>query len=174
MIADAKSGVSGAGRAPAQATLFCEVAESFKAYKVGTHRHTPEMEQVLSKEAGVPVRLTFVPHLVPMSRGMLTTLYAQMEEGVGEDEIRKGLHAFYKDAPFVRICPEGRPPDTRNVRGTNTCDIGWHVEDGTGRIVLMSAIDNLVKGAAGQAVQNMNLMLGLDETEGLKTVPAPL
>ena len=174
IVADAKSGVSGAGRAPAQATLFCEVAESFKAYKVGTHRHTPEMEQVLGKEAGAPVRLTFVPHLVPMSRGMLTTLYAQLEQGVTAEAIRDALGGFYRDAPFVRLCPAGRPPDTRNVRGTNYCDIGWHAEDGTGRLILMSAIDNLVKGAAGQAVQNLNLMLGFSETAGLGAIPAPL
>jgi N-acetyl-gamma-glutamyl-phosphate reductase len=174
LVADAKSGVSGAGRTPAQATLFCEVAESFKAYKVGTHRHTPEMEQVLGKEAGRSVHLTFVPHLVPMSRGMLATLYAQMQAGVTAEQIRDCLVDFYREAAFVRLCPEGRPPDTRNVRGTNYCDIGWHVEEGTGRLILMSAIDNLVKGAAGQAVQNLNLMTGLPETEGLSMVPAPL
>ena len=174
LVADAKSGVSGAGRSPAQSTLFCEVAESFKAYKVGTHRHTPEMEQILGKEAGAPVAITFVPHLVPMSRGMLTTIYAQVVDGVGPKAIGDCLERFYRNAPFVRIRPAGRPPDTRNVRGTNYCDIGFHFEDKSCRLVLMSAIDNLVKGAAGQAVQNMNLMLGLPETEGLKAVPAPL
>ncbi len=174
LIADAKSGVSGAGRSPARATLFCEVAESFKAYKVGGHRHIPEMEEVLSREAGDSIRLTFVPHLVPMSRGMLTTLYGHLKEGVDPSMIGDCLAAFYADSPFVRICPEGRPPDTRNVRGTNYCDIGFYHEKGTDRLILMSAIDNLVKGAAGQAVQNMNLMAGLNETAGLTTIPAPL
>jgi N-acetyl-gamma-glutamyl-phosphate reductase len=174
LVADAKSGVSGAGRAPALTTLFCEVAESFKAYKVGTHRHTPEMEQILTREAGQPVVLTFVPHLVPMSRGMLTTLYGRVEKGVSPAAVRDCLVDFYRDSPFVRICREGRPPDTRHVRGTNYCDIGLHLEEKTGRLILMAAIDNLVKGAAGQAVQNMNLMLGMPETEGLQTVPAPL
>ncbi|MCF8052295.1 MAG: N-acetyl-gamma-glutamyl-phosphate reductase [Desulfobacterales bacterium] len=174
LIADAKSGVSGAGRSPARATLFCEVAESFKPYKVGAHRHTPEMEEVLTREAGDSIRLTFVPHLVPMSRGMLTTLYGQTKKGVDEAAVKNCLARFYPDSPFVRICPKGRPPDTRNVRGTNYCDIGFYLERGTGRLILMSAIDNLVKGAAGQAVQNMNLMLGLAETEGLTAIPAPL
>jgi N-acetyl-gamma-glutamyl-phosphate reductase len=174
LVADSKSGVSGAGRSPTLATLFCEVAESFKAYKVGTHRHTPEMEQILTREAGQPLVLTFVPHLVPMSRGMLTTLYGRVEKGVSSAAVLDCLADFYRDAPFVRICPDGRPPDTRHVRGTNYCDIGAHLEEKTGRLILMAAIDNLVKGAAGQAVQNMNLMLGLPETEGLKAVPAPL
>ncbi len=174
LVADSKSGVSGAGRSPNRTALFCEVAESFKAYKVGAHRHAPEMEQVLQAEAGHRVPLTFVPHLVPMSRGMLSTCYCQVNAGVSSAAVRDCLNGFYRDAPFVRICPEGRPPDTRNVRGSNYCDIGLHLEQKTGRLILMSAIDNLVKGAAGQAVQNMNLMMGLEETQGLKAVPAPL
>lgn len=174
IIADAKSGVSGAGRSPSMGSLFCEVAESFKAYKVGVHRHNPEMNEVLSREHGKPVRITFVPHLVPMSRGMLTTLYAGLTRSASSEKIRACLTDFYRDRPFVRIFPEGRMPDTRFVRGTNYCDIGCTVDETGRRVILLSAIDNLVKGAAGQAVQNMNLMLDLDETTGLDTVPAPL
>lgn len=174
MVADAKSGVSGAGRSPSLGSLFCEVAESFKAYKVGAHRHNPEMDEVLSREAGVPVHITFVPHLVPMSRGMLTTLYTVPDGSVTAEEIRECLRAFYRDRPFVRICPEGQVPSTLHVRGTNYCDIGCVAEPDHARVILVSAIDNLVKGAAGQAVQNMNIMLGFDESAGLDAVPCPL
>lgn len=174
MIADSKSGVSGAGRSPSVGSLYCEVAESFKAYKVGAHRHNPEMNEVLSRETGKPVRITFVPHLVPMSRGMLTTLYAGLTRSASPEKIRDCLSDFYRDRPFVRICSEDRMPDTRCVRGTNFCDIGFSVDSADRRVILVSAIDNLVKGAAGQAVQNMNLMFDLDETAGLDAVPAPL
>ncbi len=174
IIADAKSGVSGAGRSPSLTTIFCEVNESFKAYKVAAHRHNPEMEEVLSLAAGFPVRITFVPHLVPMSRGMLTTIYADMAEGTRADDVRNCLHAAYGDAPFVRLLEDGRVPDALHVRGTNFCDIGVRADARRNRLILISAIDNLVKGAAGQAVQNMNIMLGLDETAGLRGVPFPL
>ena len=173
IVADAKSGVSGAGRSPSLTTHFCEVQESFKAYKVGSHRHTPEMEEVLEKEAGVPVQITFVPHLVPKSRGMLTTLYVRLLERRSDDAVRDLLQQFYRGAPFVRIRSSDRPPDTLHVRGTNYCDIGCKIERG-GRLILISAIDNLVKGAAGQAVQNMNIMLGFDQREGLDQIPYPL
>ena len=174
LVADAKSGVSGAGRSPSLGSLFCEVTESFKAYKVAAHRHNPEMDEVLSREAGRGVHITFVPHLIPMSRGMLTTLYATTEGASSAAEIRSCLASFYAGRPFVRICPEGQVPGTLHVRGTNYCDIGmvFHAEDR--RLILISAIDNLVKGAAGQAVQNMNLMLGFKETTGLDAVPYPL
>lgn len=174
LVADAKSGVSGAGRSPSLGSLFCEVTESFKAYKVAAHRHNPEMDEVLSREAGRGVHITFVPHLVPMSRGMLTTLYTTTEEASSAAEIRSCLISYYAGRPFVRICPEGQVPSTLHVRGTNYCDIGlvFHAEDR--RLILVSAIDNLVKGAAGQAVQNMNLMLGFRETAGLDAVPYPL
>ncbi|MFP4348680.1 MAG: N-acetyl-gamma-glutamyl-phosphate reductase [Thermodesulfobacteriota bacterium] len=174
LVADAKSGVSGAGRSPSVGSLFCEVAESFKAYKVGVHRHNPEMNEVLSREHGKPVRITFVPHLVPMSRGMLSTLYAGLTRSATQEKIRDCLTDYYRGRPFVRIHPEGRMPDTRFVRSTNYCDIGFTVNEADRRVILLSAIDNLVKGAAGQAVQNMNLMFDLDETTGLDAMPAPL
>lgn len=174
LVADAKSGVSGAGRSPSLGSIFCEVTESFKAYKVGGHRHNPEMDEVLSREAEHPVHITFVPHLVPMSRGMLTSLYTVPDKTATAAEIRECLESFYADRPFVRICPEGQVPSTLHVRGTNYCDIGWVFDADHRRLILVSAIDNLVKGAAGQAVQNMNIMLGFDESAGLDAVPYPL
>jgi N-acetyl-gamma-glutamyl-phosphate reductase len=174
IIADSKSGVSGAGRSLSLTAHYCEVQESFKAYKVGQHRHNPEMDEVLSIEARTPVSITFVPHLVPLSRGMLTTLYTTPEKSVGPDDIRNCLVSFYNGRHFVRLCPDNKLPDTRNVRGTNFCDIGFKLDVPRNRLILISAIDNLVKGAAGQAVQNMNLMLGLDETTGLRQVPYPV
>jgi N-acetyl-gamma-glutamyl-phosphate reductase len=174
LIADAKSGVSGAGRSPALTSLFSEVSESFKPYKVAAHRHNPEMDEILSLVAGAPVHITFVPHLVPMSRGMLTTLYATPRGGVAPEALRRSLEDFYAQRPFVRILPDGRLPDTRSVRGTNFCDIAIRADDRAERVILVSAIDNLVKGAAGQAVQNMNLMWGLDERRGLMAIPFPL
>jgi N-acetyl-gamma-glutamyl-phosphate reductase len=174
LIADSKSGVSGAGRSLSLTTHFCEVHESFKAYKVAVHRHNPEMDEVLSDAAKTPVHITFVPHLVPMSRGMQTTVYANLRKAVTPDDIRACLEAFYRGRPFVRIRPDGQPPDSAHVRGTNCCDIGFTLDGAARRLVLLSAIDNLVKGAAGQAVQNMNLMFGLDETAGLMPVPYPV
>jgi len=174
LIADSKSGVSGAGRSPALTTLYCEVTESFKAYKVAEHRHNPEMEEVLSREAGSDLNLTFVPHLLPMSRGMLTTAYARLTEGVSGTDVRRCLEQAYADCPFIRLRGESLLPETRHVRGTNFCDIGFRIDAGARRLVLISTIDNLVKGAAGQAVQNMNLMCGFEETAGLNTVPHPL
>ena len=174
VIADCKSGVSGAGRGASQTTHFCHVNESFKAYKVGGHRHTPEIEENISLYAGRSVKITFVPHLVPMTRGMESTIYVTTSPRVDETQIRQCLELHYHDKPFIRLLPGGRFPDTLHVKGTNFCDIGWAVDPGSGRLVLMSAIDNLVKGAAGQAVQNMNLMFGFEETAGLDGVPYPL
>ncbi len=174
IIVDAKSGVSGAGRSPSLTTLFSEVSESFKPYKVAVHRHNPEMDEVLSAEAGDRVRITFVPHLVPMSRGMQTTIYAAVKKATDRKDIRDCLQSFYHGRPFVRIRRDGAPPDTLHVRGTNYCDIGIAMDEHSHRLILMSAIDNLVKGAAGQAVQNMNIMLGLDETTGLSQMPYPI
>ncbi|MBC2713252.1 MAG: N-acetyl-gamma-glutamyl-phosphate reductase [Desulfosarcina sp.] len=174
VIADCKSGVSGAGRGANQTTHFCHAHESFKAYKVGGHRHTPEMEENLSLCAGTPVKITFVPHLVPMTRGMESTVYVTPASGTDTTQVRQCLESFYRNKPFVRLLPDGRFPDTLHVKGTNFCDIGWQVDPGSGRLILLSAIDNLVKGAAGQAVQNMNLMFGFDETVGLSGVPYPL
>jgi len=173
-VVDSKSGVSGAGRSPVITTHFCEVNESFKAYKVAVHRHCPEMEEVLSRESGKTVALTFVPHLVPMTRGMLTNIYAGLATGVKEEDVAACIEKFYAGRPFVRLCRGGALPDTLRVRGTNYCDIGFKIDRRARRLVLISAIDNLVKGAAGQAVQNMNIMLGLDETTGLIQVPYPL
>lgn len=174
VIADCKSGVSGAGREATPTTHFCHVNESFKPYKVGGHRHTPEMEEKISLCAGRPVRITFVPHLVPMTRGMQSTVYVTPAAGVAAIQIRQCLESFYGGKAFVRLLPEGRVPDTLHVKGTNCCDIAWKVDPGSGRLILLSAIDNLVKGAAGQAVQNMNLMFGLDESAGLGGIPYPL
>ena len=174
MVADAKSGVSGAGRSLSLAAHFCEVHESFKPYKVAVHRHNPEMDMVLSREAGAPVHLTFVPHLVPMSRGMQTTIYARPKKGADAAAALACLTRAYEKAPFVRILESGQAPATRSVRGSNYCDIAVSTDPVNGRLIVMSAIDNLVKGASGQAVQNLNLMFGLDETAGLDAVPYPV
>ena len=174
IVADSKSGVSGAGRTLSLTTHFCEVNESFKAYKVAEHRHNPEMEAVLSLEAGTPVKITFVPHLVPMTRGILSTIYTNLIKNVSPEEFRNCIASFYSGCPFIRICPGNRPPDTLYVRGTNYCDIDFKLDERNNRLILISAIDNLVKGAAGQAVQSMNIMLGLDETAGLLGVPFPI
>jgi N-acetyl-gamma-glutamyl-phosphate reductase len=173
LIADAKSGVSGAGRGATLTTHYCQVNESFKAYKVGGHRHTPEMEAILSEHAGQEVLLNFVPHLVPLSRGMQTTIYAQLRSDAAPSDIGQCLQDFYRNRHFVRIC-ENKPADSLNVKGTNCCDIGYVYDDKRGQLILMSAIDNLVKGAAGQAVQNMNLMFGLNEAAGLSATPYPI
>ena len=174
IIADAKSGVSGAGRGVSLTTHFCEVNESFKAYKIGSHRHTPEMEEQLSLAAGRDVRITFTPHLIPATRGMLTTIYARMKTELTDAVVYDCLSEAYGERDFIRICGPRRFPDILHVRGTNFCDIGFHTDRRTGRLLLISAIDNLVKGAAGQAVQNMNIMLGLPEAAGLMQIPYPL
>jgi len=171
---DSKSGVSGAGRKADQAILFSEVHEGVKAYKVGNHRHTPEIEQEISALAGEKIIVSFTPHLIPMDRGILSTLYAQSKKKTDLKTLHQLYENFYRDEPFVRICPEGKFPDTRDVRYTNYCDIGVHNDDRTGRIVIVSVIDNLTKGASGQAIQNMNLMMGFKETDGLEnTAPLP-
>ncbi|MDA3970836.1 MAG: N-acetyl-gamma-glutamyl-phosphate reductase [Desulfobulbaceae bacterium] len=171
IIADCKSGTSGAGRGAKQATLYCEVTEGFKAYSVGSHRHTPEIEQEIAKLAGNPVKMSFTPHLVPMVRGILSTVYGTLLKDVSQQEVDEMYQDFYRDEKFVRPCSPGTFPATQFVRGSNYCDIGLHVDTRTKRIVVVSAIDNLVKGAAGQAVQNMNLVLGFEESMGLHVVP---
>ena len=170
IISDSKSGVSGAGRAVSLATHFCETNESFKPYKINSHRHIPEMEEILSIHAGAKVNITFVPHLLPITRGMLSTIYATATENVTNEMIRKTLTDYYGHNSFVRILPKGQFPDIAHVRGTNFCDIGFILNRESGRLIIVSAIDNLLKGAAGQAVQNMNLMFGIDEQSGLKTI----
>ncbi len=174
IVVDSKSGVSGAGRSLSMGSHYSEVNESFKAYKVAVHRHNPEIDAILTRESGVQVSVTFVPHLVPMTRGMFTTIYATPRKSLSLEAIRSCLESYYEGRPFVRVVgPEGLP-DTRNVRGTNFCDIGFTVDEPRRRVILTSAIDNLVKGAAGQAVQNMNIMFGLDESAGLLNVPFPV
>jgi N-acetyl-gamma-glutamyl-phosphate reductase len=171
IIVDSKSGTSGAGRLAQTGTLFCEVTEGFKAYKVAEHRHTPEMEQEISKLCNKSITISFTPHLLPMSRGILSTIYAKLTSPMSDSEVNGIYKGFYKDETFVRLCEPGSYPATQFVRGSNFCDIGVKIDNRTGRIVILSAIDNLVKGAAGQAVQNMNLMCNLPETKGLLSVP---
>lgn len=171
IIADSKSGTSGAGRSAKVDSLYCEVNDSFKAYGVGgVHRHTPEIEQELSELAGRPVTITFTPHLVPMDRGILSTIYATPARAVSTEELVALYADTYKDEPFVRPLPKGQFPATAFVRGSNFCDIGITLDSRANRIVVVSAIDNLVKGASGQAIQNMNLICGFPETSGLEGV----
>lgn len=164
IIADAKSGVSGAGRNSEIGALFSEVGESFKAYSASGHRHSAEIRQILDEIAGVQVDLTFVPHLVPMVRGIHATVYATLTQTINlQDEFT----SFYDQEPFVDVMPDGSHPETRSVRGTNMCRMAVHNPGGTSRVVVLAVTDNLVKGAAGQAIQNMNLMFGIPETTGL-------
>ena len=169
LIADVKSGVSGAGRKAELATLMSETGESFKAYAVSGHRHLPEITQGLTLSAKKPVSLTFVPHLTPMIRGIHATLYGQLSDG-GLGDIQVLYEQRYFNEAFVDVMPQGSHPDTRNVRGSNHCQISIHQPQGRQTIVVLSVIDNLVKGAAGQAVQNMNLMFGLKEDAGSKII----
>ena len=169
IIADAKSGVSGAGRKAEIPMLMSETGESFKAYGVKGHRHLPEIRQGLEQACGEPVGLTFVPHLVPMIRGIHATIYAQWA-GSDATDLQSLYETRYRDEPFVDVLPEGSHPDTRNVRGSNRCQIAAHRPQGGNTVVILSVIDNLVKGAAGQAVQNMNLMFGLEEMTGLRAI----
>ena len=171
LIIDAKSGTSGAGRGAKTPNLFCEVNESMKAYGVTTHRHTPEIEEQLSYAAGGEVKLIFTPHLVPMNRGILVTAYADLKDGVTDEMIRSAYEKHYADEYFIRLLDKDVYPETRWVEGSNFVDIGYKVEPRTGRVIMMGAIDNLVKGAAGQAIQNMNIMFGFDEKEGLMGAP---
>jgi N-acetyl-gamma-glutamyl-phosphate reductase len=168
IIIDSKSGVSGAGRSPSLANHYPEVNEGLMAYKIGTHRHTPEIEQELSALAGIKITVSFTPHLIPMNRGILTTIYAATQKEADTAQTQELYQKFYRDEPFVRLLPSGQFPNVRNQRGSNFCDIGVYADPRTDRIVVVTAIDNLVKGAAGQAIQNMNLVAGFGETEGLK------
>lgn len=171
IVADCKSGVTGAGRKMTQNTHYPELNEAFTAYKVAAHRHTPEMEQTLSKAADAPVKLTFVPHLLPVNRGILATCYARLKPGVTMESLSRVYHERYDGEYFIRLLPEGRVADIKNVWYSNFCDVSLHLDSRTGTLVAISAIDNMVKGAAGQAVQNMNLAFGLDETAGLRLFP---
>ncbi|MGP4080734.1 N-acetyl-gamma-glutamyl-phosphate reductase [Pseudalkalibacillus sp. R45] len=171
IIIDAKSGLSGAGRSQSLTAHFSETNENFRAYKVAAHQHIPEIEQVLANESGVDLQVSFTPHLVPMTRGIMCTIYSKLTTGQTTEELIALYKSFYKDHPFVRIRPEGVIPATKEVYGSNYCNIGFTVDDRTGRVTIVSVIDNLVKGAAGQAIQNMNLMQGWDEQTGLTNVP---
>lgn len=168
IIIDAKSGVSGAGRAASLATLYGEVNENFSAYKVAKHQHTPEIEQTLQRISNQETVISFTPHLVPMTRGILCTMYATITKEVDFQEL---YESTYAGKPFVRIRPQGSHPKTKEVLGSNYCDIAVHVDPRTNRLIILSVIDNVVKGASGQAIQNMNIMAGLDETTGLKFSP---
>jgi N-acetyl-gamma-glutamyl-phosphate reductase len=167
IVIDSISGVSGAGRKPELPTHFSEANESLKAYGVAKHRHTPEIEQELSGVAGRPVTVTFTPHLAPLTRGILTTITARLARPQTTADLLAVCRAFYQDRPFVRVLDEGRLPETKHVLHSNLCDIGMVADARTGRVVVVSAIDNLAKGASGQAVQCFNLMAGLDERAGL-------
>ena len=176
LIVDAKSGTSGAGRGAKLPNLYCEVNENMKAYGVASHRHTPEIEEQLGYAAGEEIVINFTPHLVPMNRGILVTEYASLkkkEDGTYPtyEEIKAVYDTYYKNEPFVRVLEKGVLPETKWVEGSNFVDINFVIDERTGRIIMMGAIDNLVKGAAGQAVQNMNLLFGFEETEGLMLVP---
>jgi N-acetyl-gamma-glutamyl-phosphate reductase len=168
IIIDAKSGVSGAGRAAREASLYCEVAEGIHAYGVAGHRHAPEIEEGLSAVAGKKLIVNFTPHLMPINRGILETIYVRLMPGTTQGDLRRVLERTYRDEPFVHVLPDGSLPATRHVRGTNLCLIGLATDRVPHRAILVSAIDNLVKGASGQAIQNMNLMLGLPETTALE------
>ena len=163
IVIDAKSGVSGAGRNPQLTTLFSEANEALSAYNVLDHRHRPEINQEISGLTGTSVSVPFVPHLIPMTRGILTTIYAKMTTSINSQDLVERFHSFYKTEPFIRILREGSWPNTRNVRGSNVCQIGMTVDQELGRLIVITAIDNLVKGASGQAIQNMNLMMGFEE-----------
>ncbi len=176
LIIDAKSGTSGAGRGAKVPNLYCEVNENMKAYGVTTHRHTPEIEEQLGYAAGGEITVTFTPHLAPMNRGILATEYATLVKKADgtlptAEEIRAAYDKYYKKEKFIRVLPDGVCPETKWVEGSNYVDVNFKVDERTGRVVMMGALDNLVKGAAGQAVQNMNLLFGFDEAEGIDLVP---
>ncbi len=171
IIIDAKSGTSGAGRSAKEANLFCEVADGIHPYGIASHRHAPEIEQGLSQAAGRPVMVNFTPHLMPMSRGILTTIYARAARGLKAADLRAILADSYRGEPFVRVLPPGVAPATRHVRGSNFCLINAFDDRLPGRVILCAAIDNLVKGASGQAIQNFNVMFGLPETTALAQQP---
>ncbi len=171
IIIDAKSGTSGAGRGAKVDNLYCEVNENIKAYGVANHRHTPEIEEQLSYAAGQPVLINFTPHLVPMNRGILITAYASLKKEVSYGEVKAAYDKYYADEKFVRVLEKDVCPQTKWVEGSNYVDVNFKIDSRTRRVIMMGAMDNLVKGAAGQAVQNMNLMFGLKESEGLELVP---
>ena len=171
IIIDAKSGTSGAGRGAKVNNLFCEVNENIKAYGVATHRHTPEIEEQLSYAAGEQVLINFTPHLIPMQRGILVTAYANLKKKVSYEEVKAAYDKYYANEKFVRVLDKDVVPETRWVEGSNYVDVNFRIDERTGRVIMMGAMDNLIKGAAGQAVQNMNIMFGLEESMGLEQIP---
>ena len=171
IIIDAKSGTSGAGRGAKVNNLFCEVNENIKAYSVLTHRHTPEIEEQLGYAAGEPLKIIFTPHLVPMNRGILVTGYANLKQPLTYETVRAAYDKYYADEKFIRVLDQNVCPETRWVEGSNYVDVNFKIDERTNRIVVMGALDNIVKGAAGQAIQNMNLIFGLPESEGLELAP---
>ena len=171
IIVDAKSGVSGAGRSAKQANHFPELCDNFRAYNVAGHRHTPEIEQAITDLSGEKSIINFTPHLVPMSRGILATCYVRLRDGIASELVDAAYEKLYGKEHFIRLLGRGAYPSTKDVRGSNFCDIAWHIDPRTNRVIVLSAIDNLVKGAAGQAVQNFNIACGFDETAGLDYVP---
>ena len=171
IIIDAKSGVSGAGRGTSLTNHYAEMNENFKAYKLNKHQHIPEIEQVLGNITGSPVTVTFTTHLVPMTRGIMSTMYASLVGEHSDQDLVDLYRKYYENRPFVRVREPGIWPSTKEVQGSNYCDIGFAVDPRTGRLTIISVIDNLVKGASGQAIQNMNLMMGWEENLGLNMTP---
>ncbi|GAA5416009.1 N-acetyl-gamma-glutamyl-phosphate reductase [Paraliobacillus ryukyuensis] len=171
IIIDGKTGVSGAGRSLSQHVHFAEMNENVKAYKLGSHKHIPEIEQALQEYIAADIQLTFTPHIVPMTRGIMVTCYAKLTENITTAQIETIYHTFYQQHPFVRVRADGEVPTTKEVYGSNYCDIAIHVDERTNRLTIISVIDNLVKGAAGQAIQNMNISNGWDQTTGLQHAP---
>ena len=171
IIVDAASGVSGAGRSPKLGNHFPELYDNFKAYNVAHHRHTPEIEQAIEDLSGMKTVINFTPHLVPMSRGILATCYASLKQGISSEMIEPAFQKMYGNEHFIRLIGRDGYPETKYVRGSNFCDIAWHIDERTGRVIVLSAIDNLVKGAAGQAVQNLNIAAGFEENTALDVIP---
>ncbi len=171
IIIDSKSGTTGAGRGLAQNTHFPDCNEGFAPYKIAAHRHTPEIEQTLTRAAGEPVKVTFVPHLLPINRGIVSTMYLRLQAGVTLEQVRQTYDNFYGTEPFVRLLPEGKIANLKHVKHSNLCEVSLHTDLRTGTLIVVSAIDNMVKGAAGQAIQNMNILFGLPETTGLNLIP---
>lgn len=171
VIIDSKSGVTGAGRGLTQTTHYPDCNEAFSPYKVGMHRHTPEIEQTLSKVGGKKINVTFVPHLLPVNRGIVSTMYVKLKDGVTKEQVREAYEKKYENEQFVRVLKDGQTANLRNVKFTNMCDISLHIDARTNTLIVVSTIDNMVKGAAGQAVQNMNLLYALPEETGLDLIP---
>lgn len=171
IIVDAASGVSGAGRGLKLGNHFPELYDNFKAYNVAHHRHTPEIEQAMENLSGMKTVINFTPHLVPMSRGILATCYANLKSGISAEMIEPAFHKMYSNEKFIRLLGNGAYPETKFVRGSNYCDIAWHIDERSNRVIILSAIDNLVKGAAGQAVQNLNIAAGFNEDTALDFTP---